>query len=160
MCGCEESADHLFFQCVVSQFCWCICRDILDWDSVPFHSHDLPTLCREVLNNQTQKFIFLFGCVLWSLWLTRNDCVFRDIVICSPNSRIYRAISFMQRWKILHKEKVWRWINSVIQKLQARLSSLRLEGGWSSRPEVGGVFFCLVLQGTLLFYAPLSAPFV
>jgi hypothetical protein len=41
-------------------------------------------------NNQTQKFIFLFGCVLWSLWLIRNDCAcFWDTVVFSPNSGVF-----------------------------------------------------------------------
>jgi hypothetical protein len=76
LCGCEESTVHLFFRCVVSQFCWCICRDILGWDFVPSHSDDLTILCRELSMKQTQKLMFLFGCVLWSIWLTRNDYVF------------------------------------------------------------------------------------
>jgi hypothetical protein len=134
---------------VVSQFCWCICRDILGWDFVPSHSDDLTILCRELSLKQTQKLMFLFGCVLWSIWLTRNDYVFRDIVICSPNSRICRAISLMQRWKILHKEKGQRWIDAVTLKLQARLSSLRLERWLKSQEWSWGreVAICLVLRG-------------
>jgi hypothetical protein len=86
MSGIDESTDHLFFQCAVSQFTWCFFRDVLGWDSVPLYANDLNELCRDISNNQTQKLIFLFGCVLWSLWLIRNDFVFWDSVVLSPNS--------------------------------------------------------------------------
>jgi hypothetical protein len=62
--GLQESTDHLFFSCVVSQFSWCIFRDALSWDSIPLCFDDLPNLCRGMSNKQTQYHIFLFGCCL------------------------------------------------------------------------------------------------
>jgi hypothetical protein len=93
----------------------------------------LPDLCRGMSNKQTQYHIFLFGCCLWSLWLIRNDFVFIDFVVCSPNTGIYRTISFMQKWRILNKEKA-RWIDMVTRKLQAQLSFLRYEDDWRKGP--------------------------
>lgn len=69
MCGVPESTDHLLFRCAVPQFTWCIFRDVLGWVFVPLSANDLNVLCRDMSNNQTQRLFFLFGCVLWSLWL-------------------------------------------------------------------------------------------
>jgi hypothetical protein len=43
------------------------------------------------------------------------------------DASLYRTISFMQKWKVLHKEEGQRWIDSVIIKLKLRLSSLESE---------------------------------
>jgi hypothetical protein len=89
----------------------------------------LAVICRGKSNKQIQNFIFLFGCVAWSLWLIRNAFIFQDVMVASPNAGLYHAISFIQRWKILNREKIQQWINSVILKFHLRLSSLRLEVG-------------------------------
>jgi hypothetical protein len=74
------------------------------WDYTPWIVDDLANLCTEKSNKQTQKFIF-FGCITWSLWLIRNAFIFQDVAVASHNARIYRAISFMRRWKIFRREK-------------------------------------------------------
>jgi hypothetical protein len=48
-------------------------------------------------------------------------------VVLSPNAGVYRSISYMQKWRVLSKGKVQRWIETVIQRLQARLLYLRRE---------------------------------
>jgi hypothetical protein len=37
---------------------------------------------------------FLFGAVCWSLWLNKNDWMFRNMLISSPRSVIYKLIFF------------------------------------------------------------------
>jgi hypothetical protein len=56
-------------------------------------------------NRDNRTFAFLFGCLTWSLCLIRNDLVFNDVIISSPDVGIFRAISFLKKWKILSKEK-------------------------------------------------------
>jgi hypothetical protein len=72
--------------------------------------------------------LLLFSSVAWSLWLIRNEFVFQDIVVPSPNVGIFRSIFFLQKWRILNKEMDRQWIDEVIQKLNLQLSSLRHEG--------------------------------
>ena len=69
--------------------------------------------------------IFLFGCVAWSLWLIRNDFVFNDVVITSPVVALFRAISYMQRWKILSKGEDRRKLEEVIEMLKLQSSVLQ-----------------------------------
>jgi hypothetical protein len=40
---------------------------------------------------------------------------------------MYRTISLMRKWKVLHKEKEQHWMDSVIIKLKHRLSLLESE---------------------------------
>jgi hypothetical protein len=74
---------------------------------------------------KNRNFIFLFGYMAWSLWLIRNDFVFNDVLIASPDVSVFCMVSFMQKWKILNKEKDQLWITDVIHKLKAQLSSLQ-----------------------------------
>jgi hypothetical protein len=78
-------------------------------------------------NRESGLFVFLFGCLAWNLWLIRNDLIFNNLVVSSPDVCIFRSISFMQKWSILHKEKARLWIASVIHKLKHQLSLLNSE---------------------------------
>jgi hypothetical protein len=56
---------------------------------------------------------FLFGGVAWSLWLIRNEFVFHNRVVSSPNVGIFRSICFLQKWKIRNKETEQQLMDSV-----------------------------------------------
>ena len=43
-------------------------------------------------------FIFLFAGIAWVLWKIRNDWVFANKLIPSPNVLPYRIIGFLQHW--------------------------------------------------------------
>jgi hypothetical protein len=127
MCGVLESTSHIFFHCALASFCWCMCRDALCWPFSPSDVVDIFNFCYNSSNKQTKRVLYLFGAVAWSLWLIRNEFVFQNIVIHSPNVGIFRAISFLQKWRVMNKETEQLWIDTVIQKLNLQLSSLRPE---------------------------------
>jgi hypothetical protein len=127
LCGSVESAEHLFLQCVVASYSWNILRDALDWPNRPVCIEDIWDKLIEGSRRKNKNFIFLFGCLAWSLWLIRNNFVFNNVLISSPDASVFRTISFIQKWKILNKEKDQLWIADVIHKLKTRLSSLRTE---------------------------------
>jgi hypothetical protein len=66
-------------------------------------------------------------CFAWSLWLISNELVFQNLVVPSPNVSVFCAIHFLQKWRILNNETDQQWIDTVIQKLNLQLSSLRHE---------------------------------
>lgn len=117
LCGQLESTDHIIFCCVIAQFVWCVRRDVLEWSSVPVTANDFQERVIEESNKQIMNLIFLFGCVARRLWLIRNNLAFNNVVISSPDVGLYRVISFMQKWKILSKEKGQQWIEAMIQRL-------------------------------------------
>jgi hypothetical protein len=53
----------------------------------------------EGTNDKNRNFVYLLGCFGWSLWLIRNDFVFNDMLIASPDVSIFGTVSFMQKWK-------------------------------------------------------------
>ena len=61
----------------------------------PTSVHEWQENILEGVQRETYSFfIFLFGCVVWSLWLIMNDCVFNNVVVSSPNVGISRVIFF------------------------------------------------------------------
>jgi hypothetical protein len=122
-----ESIEYLFLQCAVASFCWNILRDALEWPTQPVYMEELWAKQIEGSKKTNRNFIFLFGCLAWSLWLISNDFVFNNVLIASPGVSVFHAFSFMQKWKILNKEQDQVWIADVIHKLKAQLSSLRSE---------------------------------
>jgi hypothetical protein len=127
LCGRLESAEHIFVQCVLAKFCWSVFRDVLEWGALPVSMEDIYEKLIEGSNRNNKNFVFLLGCLSWSLWLIRNDFVFNNSLVSSPNVSLYRTISFMQKWKVLHKEEGQRWIDSVTIKLKHRPPSLESE---------------------------------
>jgi hypothetical protein len=61
-------------------------------------------------NRENNSFVFVFGCLAWGLWLTRNDMILNNIVASTPDLGVLRMIYFMQKWSVLRKEKAQRWI--------------------------------------------------
>lgn len=67
---------------------------------MPISSQAPPTSVEEfqerVLERADKKtktvLLFLFDCLAWSLWLIRNDLVFRNVVVFSPDVSIYHVL--------------------------------------------------------------------
>jgi hypothetical protein len=128
LCGRFESTEHIFVQCVLATLGWNILRDVLKWNTAPTNLAELHSKLIEGLVRTNRLFVFIFGCFAWSLWLTRNDLVFNNVIVIHPNVSVFHTILFMQKWKILFKEQERRWMDSVISKLQLQLSLLRSDG--------------------------------
>lgn len=127
LCGQTESAEHIFVTCAVAKLCRSVVRDALEWARLPTCMEDVIEKLVEGSHKTNRAFVFLFGCLSWSLWLIRNDLVFNDITIASPDVGIFRAISYMQKWRILSKAEDQPGIDATMTKLRLRLSSLRSE---------------------------------
>jgi hypothetical protein len=125
LCGKVESVEHLFLQCAVANFCWGVIRDVLGWGSIPICLEDLYEKLIVGSSNDNRNIVFLIGCLTWSLCLIRNNLVFNNSLISTPDVGIFRDVSFMQKWKVLSKEKERVWIDLVITRLKLRLASLR-----------------------------------
>jgi hypothetical protein len=105
MCGQAESTNHIFFHCALACFCWCVIRDVLGWSNSPLCRDDIYNSCRGGANSFSKRVLLLFGAVAWSLCLIRNEFVFQNLVVYSPNVGIFRSISFLQKWKMLNKRR-------------------------------------------------------
>jgi hypothetical protein len=122
LCGNIETAEHIFLRCALASFLWSVVKDAMGWDCSPITMNDIYNKLVEGSNRENGYFVFLFGCLTWCLWLIRNDLIFNNLVVTSPDICIFRTISFMQKWSILHKEKGQLWIKLVTLKLKHQLS--------------------------------------
>jgi hypothetical protein len=61
--------------------------------------------------------MFFFAGFAWALWITRNKMAIEKTFVKMPTDVIYVAISFLQRWSILLKEKdkerVWQVLEAI-----------------------------------------------
>jgi hypothetical protein len=70
-------------------------RDVLEWNTIPTNLDELHNKFIEGSVRTNRLFVFIFGCFAWSLWLTRNDLVFNDVIVTHPDVSVFRTISFM-----------------------------------------------------------------
>jgi hypothetical protein len=98
----EESVDHLIFTCPLSAFIWSVIKEGLNWERL---SRSVKKFNDECLLQRGDKLnsmlFFLFGEVCWTIWLNRNDFIFKNKIIPNPNAILYRLLYFMQRWTTL-----------------------------------------------------------
>ncbi|RLN13686.1 taxadien-5-alpha-ol O-acetyltransferase-like [Panicum miliaceum] len=55
---------------------------------------------------------------MWTLWKTRNDLLFNDKVIPTPEAVIYKMVSFLSHWKKLLTEKNVHRMEVMIGEIQ------------------------------------------
>jgi hypothetical protein len=67
------------------------------WSSPPSDMKDIHCKLVEGSNRENSLFVFIFGCLAWSLWLIRNDLIFNNSIATTPDVGILRMISFMQK---------------------------------------------------------------
>jgi hypothetical protein len=89
LCGQLESAEHIFVQCVLARFCWSVFRDVYEWVALPTSLEDIHGKLVEGSNRKNRKFVFILGCLAWSLWLIHNDFIFNSVLVSSPNVSLY-----------------------------------------------------------------------
>lgn len=61
--------------------------------------------------------MFVFAGFAWSLWLTRNKMATEKSFVKSPTDVMYMAISLLQRWSILLKEKDRERVSQVLEAI-------------------------------------------
>jgi hypothetical protein len=64
---------------------------------------------------------FLLGAVCWTIWLNRNDLVFKNKIIPTPNTILYKLVSFMQRWIILSLVEIRGELDKFIEAIKQQI---------------------------------------
>lgn len=73
---------------------------------------------------QNIRLIFLLAGVTWAMWKARNDWVFSNKLISSPNVLAHRTVSFLQHWSKLKARKELAGREEMLMKLQEGLRLL------------------------------------
>ncbi|RLN07496.1 hypothetical protein C2845_PM11G09330 [Panicum miliaceum] len=105
-----------------AQFIWCWVRDALGWDAIPVSLSDFLTGAVGVPGRaQNSRLIFLFAGVAWTLRKARNDWVFSDKLISSPNVLAHITVGFLQHWCKMKARKDQAEREELLAKLQEGL---------------------------------------
>ena len=145
MCGQLETTDHIIFHCALAQFAWCFCRDSFDWSCSPLSVENFQEQFLESADKKNRAFLcFLFGCVAWSLWLIRNEFVFRNVLVSSPDVCVFRIISFMQKWEVLTKTED----RVVLAQARQKLVKERREPSQPILARLGLRVYIYIVQST------------
>lgn len=95
-----------FFHCHLAKFIWEVVCEVCQLSSYPSSWEDL-CFCwlggKGPLPNRLT--IFLFSAFAWALWTTRNKIAIEKMFPKAPIDVIYAALSLIQKWCVLLKEK-------------------------------------------------------
>jgi hypothetical protein len=100
-CGESETAQHLFFMCVVAKQMWIRISEVVSRDvGVCFESIGLCWLSEK-------KFLtinMITSAALWALWKLRNEMCFQNRAWRNMGRLLMRVVSLIQNWIILCPE--------------------------------------------------------
>jgi hypothetical protein len=114
----------------MASFIWCFARDAFSWNFVPSSfDHFFASMLKPDNNSHNTLSWMFLATVSWQLWLTRNDMIFRDKLIGSPLTIIYRVISLLQHWKILVRAKDVSGLEFVTSSLLEETRRFHLQAG-------------------------------
>lgn len=93
-------------------------RETLGLSEIPNDFEDgLRMLKKKLKTNLTIVFVAWF---CWGIWLNRNEWVFENKIAKSPLQVVYKALAWVQRWKLLQMEGDCpdKWHKELMDKLQ------------------------------------------
>uniref|UniRef100_J3KXC4 Reverse transcriptase zinc-binding domain-containing protein n=1 Tax=Oryza brachyantha TaxID=4533 RepID=J3KXC4_ORYBR len=123
LCGQIEDARHIIFDCPIAIFMWCVCKLAFCWNTRPNSFEHFYQLCIRRAGNRNSRWgTTLLAAVSWSLWNTRNDMIFRNKIVSSPVTIIFRIICLLRNWRTLLKSKEEAMMDQAIEKLQDSVS--------------------------------------
>jgi hypothetical protein len=105
-CGCNESINHLFFECPLAKYNWSVASCAFGVESKPESFFDL---CQNWLQKFTGKdrVVVMLGtaALLSNLWKTRNSACFQGKRPNHPIDVTFSICRLLDDWNILKKEK-------------------------------------------------------
>jgi hypothetical protein len=117
--------DHLIFTCPLASFVWSVIKEGVGWGRALKSVKEFnDEFLLERGHKDNGRVFFLFGVACWTLWLNRNDCVFRNKLVPSPNAILYKLIFFMQRWAILSSGAARGELDKLIEAIRSRVYNL------------------------------------
>jgi hypothetical protein len=103
-CDNQESVDHLLFQFPIAIATWWWVRDSLGWLRSPSSISSYRDMLFNSGRGDKNMLWWIIAAVGWSLWKTRNDLVFSNIVIKSPKQVAHKALGFLKQSSMLAKK--------------------------------------------------------
>jgi hypothetical protein len=116
LCGRIESVNHILFHCYLAKLIWGMIREIFQLDFCPSSLEDFSYMWLQGKGPlPSHLLMFLFAGIAWALWTTRNKMVIEKRFPKAPSDVVYVAISLLQKWSLLLKEKDKERIEHVLK---------------------------------------------
>jgi len=123
-CGKLETRNHFFFNCTIAQIIWVWVRVSMRWlnrlTSIQ-HFEDMMGIGSGNSNNMSS--FFILASISWSLWKTRNNWVFNDVLVRSPKAIAHMIMGFLSQWMKLLKPADRLKMEDTIAKLKEGLNA-------------------------------------
>jgi hypothetical protein len=87
--------DHLIFECPLAGFVWSVIKEGMGWGGLKSVKEFNDEFLLERGHKYNGVLFFLFGAVGWILWLYRNNWVFRNMLVFSPNAILHKLLFFI-----------------------------------------------------------------
>lgn len=104
---------------------WCICRDALGWGVLPRSFDEFFRLCSNHIHLSSEALSALLVAICWSLWITRNNMIFRSKLLYSPLTLPFQIISFLLQWEALCRVKEKDEMKLIAEKLKMATTVVR-----------------------------------
>ncbi|XP_057791183.1 uncharacterized protein LOC131008313 [Salvia miltiorrhiza] len=115
----EETIEHLFFLCQKTDEIW---KEILSWtgNQAAFHSKTKAHFNAFVnlgSNKDVDFFLAVWMCVIWSIWKTRNNCIFnqgswnKDRMMAEIKARLWAWRSYSNQ--TMQEQEFRGWFSAV-----------------------------------------------
>lgn len=125
LCVALETTDHMPFACPMAVFTWCICRDALGWGVIPKSFDEFFMLCSSAPSSCSGVLSALLVAVCWSLWITRNNMIFRSKLLHSLLTLPFQISSFLLQWEALYHAKEVEELKKLVEKLKSTTLTIR-----------------------------------
>ena len=120
-CSDNESVNHLFFDCVVARKMWCY---VDCYASYKIHNYE-SLACKWLHGQKSDCLNTISAGVLWGLWLSRNDMIFRNQTWQDIKTLLRRIWRCMLTWRLIFQGSleagVTQWCNFLEASLKAPL---------------------------------------
>jgi hypothetical protein len=99
VCGKPESANHIFFYCVLARFTWECLREAMGWDRPPRSLQDFLENWLLLHDGGYGLKLYELTMTLWSLWMTCNKMAIEGVFPKDPADILFKIHTCLQRWR-------------------------------------------------------------
>jgi hypothetical protein len=103
LCGVEEDAAHIFFECSPARFAWSVFRQLLGCSWCPANFHQLFAIVSSLSGRFRRIVWLLFMVQSWALWHFRNKLTIKSKLMKHLANIIFKSMLFLQLWTPLAK---------------------------------------------------------
>jgi len=133
--GCDQlkTTYHILFQCPIAVYLWPFLRNSLGWLRSPTSCVEFFSELLEAVRGKKKQKVTLFICVgaMSTIWKTRNDVVFNEKLLSSPQAIIFKTLILIKSWSPLVKPKLKLVADEMISLLSTN-AKFRLPGLFGS----------------------------